>query len=77
MGERSTRLAEARSEANRVRQQAAAYATSVLQRALGDRDYFMATWHEYKKAPELETQRLYYEKIERILAPADISIVQP
>lgn len=77
MGERGTRLAEARSAANRVRQQAAAYATTVLERAQGDRDYFFATWQEYKKAPNLEAQRLYLEKLERIMAPAQISVVQP
>ncbi|VUD67959.1 Modulator of FtsH protease HflK [Thalassocella blandensis] len=77
MGEKNTRLAQARSNANRIRQDASAFSTEVLERAHGDQEHFLATWQAYRQAPELTGLRLYLEKIESILDASEMTVVNP
>ncbi len=75
LGERNTQLAQARSQANRIRSEAEAFATELLERARGDRDHFLATWEAYQQAPLLTRQRLYLEKLEAILNKTQVTLV--
>ena len=74
-GERLTRLANARSEANRIQEQSHAYASEVVERARGDKELFIRTWNEYRQAPEITGKRLYLEQIENIFSKAKIIII--
>ncbi len=77
LGERNTQLAQARSQANRIRSEAQAFATELLERARGDRDHFLATWDAYQQSPVLTRQRLYLEKLEAILNKTQVTLVEP
>ncbi len=63
-----------RAEANR--NQARAYAESVVRRAEGDAGEFDAVYAEYRQAPAVTRRRIYYETMERILRNADKTIVE-
>ena len=77
MGERNTQLAQARSNANQIRQEASAYTAETLQSARGDQEHFLATWEAYRQAPGLTGSRLYLEKLETILNQSQITVVHP
>lgn len=55
---------------------AEAYANTVLERARGDAAAFDLIYAQYKLAPEVTKQRLYYETMEQVLAPTDKVVVQ-
>jgi membrane protease subunit HflK len=76
IGKRSTRLAQARSEANRTVQQAHAYAAEVLAQAQGSHEHFMVGWQEYRKSPEVAQHRLWLESLERILAQTQVTVAR-
>lgn len=76
-GERNTRLAQARGEVSSIREQASAEATETLETALGHRDRFLANWEAYQQSPRISRQRLYLERLERILAPVELIIADP
>ncbi|MDR3355592.1 MAG: FtsH protease activity modulator HflK [Spirochaetaceae bacterium] len=59
-------IPRARGESDRRIQVAQGYATERINNANGDVDRFNAVYEEYRKAPEVTRQRLYYEMIEEV-----------
>ncbi|MDR3146060.1 MAG: FtsH protease activity modulator HflK [Treponema sp.] len=59
-------IPRAKGEAERLIQVAQGYATERVNRAKGDVARFNSVYEEYRKAPELTRQRLYYEMIEEV-----------
>jgi len=59
-------IPKARGDADRVVQVAQGYATERVNRAQGDVARFNAVYDEYRRAPEVTRQRLYYEMIEDV-----------
>lgn len=63
-------IPKARGEADRIVQVARGYATERVNEANGDVARFLAVYEEYRKAPEVTRERLYYEMMEDIFADA-------
>jgi len=63
---------EAESDINR----AEAWAQQVLARAQGDAAAFDKVYEQYRLAPEVTRQRMYYETMERVLSKTDKTIVE-
>jgi membrane protease subunit HflK len=59
-------IPRARGEAERMIQVAQGYATERVNRARGDVARFNSVFEEYRRAPEVTRQRLYYEMIEEV-----------
>jgi membrane protease subunit HflK len=59
-------IPRARGEADRLIQVAQGYATERINRANGDVARFNSVLEEYRKAPDVTRQRLYYEMIEEV-----------
>ena len=57
-----------RGEAERLIQIAQGYATERVNKANGDVARFNAVYEEYRRAPEVTRQRLYYEMVEEVFA---------
>lgn len=76
-GERSSRLAQARSEANRITLQSQAWASEQKEQALGTSERLRLTYQEYQKAPELMGPRQHLEMLERILPRTQITLLPP
>jgi membrane protease subunit HflK len=55
-----------RGEADRLIQVAEGYATERINRAQGDVARFISVYDEYRRAPDVTRQRLYYEMIEDV-----------
>lgn len=56
---------------------ARAYEQQVLERARGDTSAFDKIYEQYKLAPAVTRQRLYYETMENVLSNVDKTIVEP
>jgi membrane protease subunit HflK len=56
--------------------QARAYATQVIARAEGEAGAFDRVYVQYKLAPGVTRQRMYYETMEKVLAKTDKTIVE-
>jgi membrane protease subunit HflK len=56
--------------------QARAYATQVIARAEGEAGAFDRVYAQYKLAPGVTRQRMYYETMEKVLAKTDKTIVE-
>ncbi|NIJ38990.1 membrane protease subunit HflK [Sphingopyxis panaciterrae] len=56
---------------------ARAYQQQVLERARGDTAAFDKIYEQYKLAPAVTRQRLYYETMENVLSNVDKTIVEP
>lgn len=54
-----------------------AYQQQVLERARGDTAAFDKIYEQYRLAPEVTRQRLYYETMETVLSNVDKTIVEP
>ncbi len=76
-GERNTRLAQARSEVSRIRSDAEAQATEILELARGHQERFQTNWTAYQQAPDMSRQRLYLEHLERLLAEVSVTVITP
>jgi membrane protease subunit HflK len=63
-------IPKARGEADRLLQVAQGYAAERVNRARGDVDRFNAVYDEYRNAPDVTRQRLYYEMIEAVFGGA-------
>jgi len=61
-------IPKAKGEADRVIQVAKGYAAERVNRANGDVARFSAVYEEYRKAPDVTRDRLYYEMMEAIFA---------
>jgi membrane protease subunit HflK len=59
-------IPKARGERERLIQEAQGYAAERVNRARGDVARFNAVYDEYRRAPEVTRQRLYYEMIEEV-----------
>jgi modulator of FtsH protease HflK len=59
-------IPKARGEAEKTIQIAQGYATERVNRANGDVARFNSVYEEYRRAPEVTRQRLYYEMIEEV-----------
>jgi membrane protease subunit HflK len=59
-------IPRAKGEADRLIQIAQGYATERINRANGDVSRFNSVYEEYRKAPDVTRQRLYYEMIEEV-----------
>ena len=60
-------IPRARGEAERTIRQAEGYQLDKVNRAKGESERFLATWQEYKKAPEITQKRLYLETMANVL----------
>ncbi len=69
------KLAEARGQAVRLRENALGYAAEIVNQAEGEASRFLAVLNEYRRAPEITRRRLYLETMERVLARADVTIL--
>jgi membrane protease subunit HflK len=59
-------IPKARGEAERLVQVAQGYASERVNRANGDVARFNSVYDEYRRAPEITRQRLYYEMVEEV-----------
>lgn len=71
---RDVQVAEQNADA--ARNQARGYAQQVLARAEGEAEAFDKVYEQYRLAPEVTRQRLYYETMERVLSETDKTIVE-
>ena len=66
----------AEQNADAARNQARGYAQQVIARAEGEAQAFDKVYEEYRLAPDVTRQRLYYETMERVLSQTDKTIVE-
>ena len=66
----------AEQNANAARNQARGYAQQVLAQAQGEAEAFDKVYQQYRLAPQVTRQRLYYETMERVLSQTDKTIVE-
>ncbi|XUU61215.1 protease modulator HflK [Erythrobacter sp. HA6-11] len=71
---RDVQVAEQNADA--ARNQARGYAQQVLAQAEGEAQAFDKVYEEYRLAPQVTRQRLYYETMERVLSQTDKTIVE-
>lgn len=57
--------------AKQVENQALAYKIDLVNRAKGDTDRFLAFYSEYKKAPKVTKQRLYFDSLKNVFSKAN------
>jgi membrane protease subunit HflK len=69
-------VSAAQQEAESYINQAEATAQQVLARAQGDAAAFDKVYAEYRLAPEVTRQRMYYETMERVLRDTDKTVVE-
>lgn len=66
----------AEQNADAVVNQARGYAQQVIAQAQGEAEAFDKVYEQYRLAPEVTRQRLYYETMERVLSQTDKTIVE-
>jgi membrane protease subunit HflK len=66
----------AEQNADAARNQARGYAEQVLAQAQGEAQAFDKVYEQYRLAPQVTRQRLYYETMERVLSQTDKTIVE-
>lgn len=66
----------AQQEAQSYINQARAYALQLTAKAQGEAEAFDKVYEEYRLAPEVTRQRLYYETMERVLRDVDKTIIE-
>ena len=71
---RDVQVAEQNADA--ARNQARGYAQQVLAQAEGEAEAFDKVYAQYRLAPQVTRQRLYYETMERVLSQTDKTIVE-
>lgn len=67
----------AEQNADAARNQARGYAQQQLSLARGEAEAFDKVYEQYRLAPEVTRQRLYYETMERVLSTTDKTIIEP
>ena len=67
----------AQQDADKARNEARGYAQQVLNTAEGEAEAFTKVYEQYRLAPEVTRQRLYYETMERVLGQNDKTVVEP
>lgn len=74
----NTIIPEARGKAERSIADALGYKAQVVNQAIGDAKAFLAVYEEYKKAPDVSRQRLYFEKMGSIMQNAkSVTVIDP
>ena len=68
-------IPKARGEADRMVQVAQGYEAERVNRAIGDVARFNSVYDEYRRAPEVTRQRLYYEMIEEVFKDEDGMVI--
>ena len=71
---RDVQVAEQNADA--ARNQSRGYAQQILAQAEGEADAFNRVYEEYRLAPEVTRQRLYYETMERVLNKTDTTVIE-
>ncbi len=66
----------AEQNADAVINQARGYAQQILAQAEGEAEAFDKVYEQYKLAPKVTRQRLYYETMERVLSRTDKTIIE-
>jgi membrane protease subunit HflK len=66
----------AEQNADRARNQARGYAQQTVTQAEGEAEAFTKVYEQYRLAPGVTRQRLYYETMERVLARTDKTIIE-
>lgn len=66
----------AEQNADRARNQARGYAQQTIAQAEGEAEAFDKVYEQYRLAPGVTRQRLYYETMERVLSQTDKTIVE-
>lgn len=69
-------VSSAQQDADAATNRARAYAQQVLARAEGDAAEFDNIYEQYRLAPEVTRQRLYYETMESVLSRTDKTIIE-
>lgn len=64
-------IPRAKGEAKRTISQAEGYGLDKVNRAKGDAERFLATWEEYKNAPDITKKRMYLETMSQVLPETD------
>jgi membrane protease subunit HflK len=68
-------IPKARGERERIIQEAQGYKTERINRANGDIARFNAVYEEYRRAPEVTRQRLYYEMVEEVFKDEEGTVI--
>ena len=66
---------EARGKAAKIQQDSEAYREQTVAEAKGQAARFVKVYEEYKKAPEVTRQRIYYETMEKVFSGTDKIII--
>ncbi len=61
-------IPKAQGQAEQIIRQAEGYATERVNKAQGDVARFLAVYEEYRKAPQITRERLYYEMVEDVFS---------
>ena len=69
-------LGQARGEAAKVREDAAAYKKRVVEEANGEAQRFVSIYEEYNRAPDVTRKRMFLETMEGVLSNAQKVIVE-
>jgi membrane protease subunit HflK len=72
---RNEEIPRARSDGQRELQAAQAYREQVVRDATGDAERFRLIFEQYRLAPRVTRDRLYFETLERIYRGADVMII--
>jgi membrane protease subunit HflK len=73
----NTLLGNARGQAAKIRQDAAAYKARVVNEAQGEAARFISIYNQYAKAPEVTRRRLYLETLEEVFGGSNKILVEP
>jgi membrane protease subunit HflK len=68
-------IPKARGERERIVQEAQGYKTERINKANGDVARFNAVYEEYRRAPDVTRQRLYYEMVEEVFQGDDTTVL--
>ena len=68
---------EARGKAAKIQQDSEAYREQTVAEAKGQAARFLKVYDEYKKAPEVTRQRIYYETMEKVFNGTEKIILDP
>jgi membrane protease subunit HflK len=67
----------AEQDADKARNDARGYAQATIEVAMGEAEAFDKVYEQYRLAPQVTRQRLYYETMERVLAITDKTVIEP
>jgi membrane protease subunit HflK len=68
-------IPKARGERERIVQEAQGYRTERINKANGDVARFISVYEEYRRAPDVTRQRLYYEMMEEVFSGEESAVI--